>query len=185
MGHSPATNLLSSYLSWRLKWFFLIGQLSVFLAVLVVIVFIFSHYHILILNHWANFNETWHKASLSKVDSKEGRHLFQKKENTNVEKYHLIKKKVSRIPGLFNQAWHNASLGEGNSNLFKCHCSGVGNIEIAKKRGKSERNLGLQNPQPLPISSKLSTKLPLKGHAFLRGENSESIYNLFFFNPIC
>ena len=29
----------------------------------------FSHFHLLLQNHWANFNQTWHKASLGEGDS--------------------------------------------------------------------------------------------------------------------
>ena len=29
----------------------------------------FSHFELLLQNHWANFNQTWHKASLGKEDS--------------------------------------------------------------------------------------------------------------------
>ena len=29
----------------------------------------FSHFHLLLQNHWANFNQTWHKVSLGKGDS--------------------------------------------------------------------------------------------------------------------
>ena len=29
----------------------------------------FSHFHLLLQNYWANFNQTWHKASLGKGDS--------------------------------------------------------------------------------------------------------------------
>ena len=43
-----------AHLSRRLKW-----DLSV---VVVVIVVNFSHFHLLLQNHWANFNQTWHKA---------------------------------------------------------------------------------------------------------------------------
>ena len=28
----------------------------------------FSHFHLLLQNHWTNFNQTWHKASLGKGD---------------------------------------------------------------------------------------------------------------------
>ena len=28
----------------------------------------FSHFHLLLQNHWANFNQTWHKASLGEGD---------------------------------------------------------------------------------------------------------------------
>ena len=29
----------------------------------------FSHFYLLLQNHWANFNQTWHKASLGEGDS--------------------------------------------------------------------------------------------------------------------
>ena len=29
----------------------------------------FSHFHLLLQNHWANFNQTWHKVSLGEGDS--------------------------------------------------------------------------------------------------------------------
>ena len=29
----------------------------------------FSHFHLLLQNHWDNFNQTWHKASLGEGDS--------------------------------------------------------------------------------------------------------------------
>ena len=29
----------------------------------------FSHFHLLLQNYWANFNQTWHKASLGEGDS--------------------------------------------------------------------------------------------------------------------
>ena len=28
-----------------------------------------SHFHLLLQNHWANFNQTWHKASLGEGNS--------------------------------------------------------------------------------------------------------------------
>ena len=37
----------------------------------------FSHFRLLLKNHWANFNQTWHKASLSEVYSNEGPRLFK------------------------------------------------------------------------------------------------------------
>ena len=61
-----------AHLSQRLKWAFLIKicQLSVVVVVVVnVVVVNFSHFHLLLQNHWANFNQTWHKASLGAGDS--------------------------------------------------------------------------------------------------------------------
>ena len=37
----------------------------------------FSHFHLLLQNHWANFNQTWHKASLGSGNSMKGPALFQ------------------------------------------------------------------------------------------------------------
>ena len=49
-----------AHLSWKLKWAFLIvcRSSSVRLSLN------FSHFHLLLKNHWANFKLTWHKASL-------------------------------------------------------------------------------------------------------------------------
>ena len=54
------------HLSRRLKWDFLIKICPLSVVVVVVVVVNFSHFHFLLQNHWANFNQTWHKASLSK-----------------------------------------------------------------------------------------------------------------------
>ena len=55
---------LAHHLSRRLKRDFLIKicPLSV-----VLVVENFSHFHLLLKNHWANFNQSWHKASLGGV----------------------------------------------------------------------------------------------------------------------
>ena len=42
---------------------------SLSLSSCVGVVINFSHIHLLLQNHWANFNQTWHKASLSEGDS--------------------------------------------------------------------------------------------------------------------
>ena len=39
------------------------------LSVVVVVVVNFSDFHLLLQNHLANFNQTWHKASLGERDS--------------------------------------------------------------------------------------------------------------------
>ena len=66
-------SLFLAHLSWRLKWAILIKicPLSVVNVVVVVVVVVvnFSHFHLLLQNHWANLNQTWHKASLGKGDS--------------------------------------------------------------------------------------------------------------------
>ena len=44
-------------------------NLSVVVVVIVDVVVIFSHFHLLLQNHWPNFNQTWHKASFGKGNS--------------------------------------------------------------------------------------------------------------------
>ena len=58
-----------AHLSWKLKWAFLITcrLSSVFLSVRLSVNF--SHFHLLLQNHWANYNQTWHKVSLGCGDS--------------------------------------------------------------------------------------------------------------------
>jgi hypothetical protein len=63
-------SLFLAHLSWKLKWAFLIAfcpssvcpsdvwRLSVRLL----------HFQLLLQNHWANFNQSWHKSSLGKGD---------------------------------------------------------------------------------------------------------------------
>ena len=47
---------------------FSVQNLSVVVVVVSVVVN-FLHFHLLFQNHWANFNQTWHKASLGEGDS--------------------------------------------------------------------------------------------------------------------
>ena len=60
-----------------------ICPLSVVVVVVVVLVGVvvnFSHFNLLLQNHWANFKQTWHKASLGEGDSvcsNEGSAFFQ------------------------------------------------------------------------------------------------------------
>jgi hypothetical protein len=53
-----------AHLSWKLKWATLITHCpsSVCLAVRLSVNFL--HFRLLLQNHWANFNQTWHKSSL-------------------------------------------------------------------------------------------------------------------------
>ena len=62
-----------AHLNRRLKWAFLIKicPLSVVVVVVVgvvVVVVNFSHFHLLLQNHWDNFNQTWHKVFLGEGD---------------------------------------------------------------------------------------------------------------------
>ena len=51
----------------------------------------FSHFHLLLQNHWANFNQTWPKASLGEgiqVCSNEGPRPFPRGDNYEIAKIH-------------------------------------------------------------------------------------------------
>ena len=98
-------------LSQKLKWVFLIkiSPLSVFVIVAVVNI---SHFHLLLQNHWANFNKTWHKASLDKEDSSLfiwRAHRFLRRDSNEITKIYWQNKKNHRIN--FNQTWQKASFG--------------------------------------------------------------------------
>ena len=101
--------------------------------VVVVIVVNYSHFHLLLQNHRANFNQAWHRASLGKGNSS----LFKWRTQPRVDNYEKQKYIVEdnyEIAKLywrhwnnllenhwtnFNQTWHKASLGKENSDLFK------------------------------------------------------------------
>ena len=101
-------NPFLAHLSWKLKWAFLItcrpssGCPSVCPSVCLSVNF--SHFHLLLQNHWANFNQTWYKVSLGEGDSS----LFKwratpSKRGDNWEKikinYQLLKFFFSRTTG--------------------------------------------------------------------------------------
>ena len=51
----------------------------------------FSHFHLLLPNHWANFNQTWHNESLGEGDSicsNEGPCPFPRGDNYQIVKIH-------------------------------------------------------------------------------------------------
>ena len=75
----------------------------------------FSHFHLFLQNHWANFNQTWYEASLAKGNlflQMKGQAFFPKRENNEIAKIHCRKFKnlLSRTTANFNQ--HKAPLGE-------------------------------------------------------------------------
>ena len=56
-----------------------------------VVVVNFSHFHLLLHNHWANFNQTWHKISGmhgNQVWSNKGPRSFQMGDNNKIAKIH-------------------------------------------------------------------------------------------------
>ena len=60
-------------------------------VVVIVVVVNFSYFHLLLQNHWANFNQTWHKASLGEGNSSfsnEGPCPFSRGDNYEMAKIH-------------------------------------------------------------------------------------------------
>ena len=58
-----AYQIFLAHLSWKLKWVSSVVCQSVCPSIN------FSNFRLLLKNHWANFNQTWHKASLCEGDS--------------------------------------------------------------------------------------------------------------------
>ena len=79
----------------------------------------------LLQNHWANFNQTWQKASLGEGDSslfKWRTCPFPRGDNYTNSENTLMKFKNILLQNHwanFNQTWHKASLGKGNLCLLK------------------------------------------------------------------
>ena len=95
-------------------------------VVVCVVVINFSHFHLLVKNHWTNFKQTWHKLKHSWVKGirfvqMKSPALFQGKIITNskniLTKFKNLLLKNHRTN--FNQTWQEASFGEGDQSLFK------------------------------------------------------------------
>ena len=72
-------------------------NLSVVIVVVVVVVINFSHFHLLLQNLWAIFNQTWHKHLWVKgiqVCSNEGPHSFPRGDNYKSAKIHCQNFKI-------------------------------------------------------------------------------------------
>ena len=67
--HLSFQNILT-HLSWKLKWAFLIACCPLSVCPSVCLSVNFSHFHLLLLKHWASFNQTLHTASLGFVQMK-------------------------------------------------------------------------------------------------------------------
>ena len=67
LGHYAGISFLA-HLSRRLKWAFLITICPLSFVVVVVVVN-YSHFLLLLQNHWTNFTKTWYKASLGDTNS--------------------------------------------------------------------------------------------------------------------
>ena len=89
-------------LSQRLKWAFLIKiwPLSVVAVIVMVVVVVinFSNFHLLLKNQPANFNQTWHKASLGERGFKfvqmKGPSQFPRGDNYEIAKIHWCNWKI-------------------------------------------------------------------------------------------
>ena len=104
----------------KFKWILKVWTIYV-VGVVVDVGVNFSHFHLLLQNHGANFNQTWHKASLVKgipFCSNEGPRPFPRGDFYELEKIHWGNFKIfSRTTGPI--LTNNTSLGEVDSSLFK------------------------------------------------------------------
>ena len=117
--------LFLAHLSWKLKWTFLIACRPSSVCQSVRLSLNFSYFRLLLRNHCANFNQTWHKVSLGKGDSSllkwraitfpTGRYLQNSEITLTTLKNLLLKNRWAN----FNQTWHKSSFGKGDSSLFK------------------------------------------------------------------
>ena len=108
-GVCPLNNFLA-HLSQRPKGDSLITICPLSVVVVVVGVINFSHFHPLFQTHWANFNETWHKAFWVKgikVYLNEGPRPFPRGDNYKIAKIHWRNLKIfSRTIGPISTTKH-------------------------------------------------------------------------------
>ena len=110
------------------------------IGVVVVVVVNFSHIHILLQNHWANFNQTWYKVSLSEWDSS----LFKwRGDNNKIAKIHWqIYKIFSRTTGPISTEFStNHPLCEEMLSLFKWRARPIPTVENYEIEKLQSQNL--------------------------------------------
>ena len=77
--------MILAHVSWKLKWPFLNAcRPSVN----------FSHFHLLIQNHWAIFSQTWHKACLGERNSSLFKWVFPRDDNNKILNIHWLNLKI-------------------------------------------------------------------------------------------
>ena len=103
----------------RLEWAFLITicPLSVVVVVVVVVVVNFSHFHLLLQNHWPIATKLGTKHPWVKgiqVCSNKGPRFFPRGDYYEIAKIYWrnLKSLLQNHWANFNQTWHNASLGD-------------------------------------------------------------------------
>ena len=101
---------------------FLIEICPLSFVVVVVVVVNFSHFHLLLQNHWTNFNQTWPKASLGEGNSsllKWREYVFSKGiDNKWTKKLRNFKIVFSRTTGPISTKLHKASLVYGDLSFY-------------------------------------------------------------------
>ena len=139
-----------AHLSWRLKWAYLIKFCPLSMFVIVVVVVNFSPFHLHLQKQWANFNQTWHKASFGEGELSLFKwrappfSLWNSKITLTNLKHLLFQKHWAN----FNWTLHKASLGVGDSNFFKWRAPSFFQGEIFMKLWKyfdKFKNLFFQN----------------------------------------
>ena len=101
---------------------FLIEICPLSFVVVVVVVVNFSHFHLLLQNHWTNFNQTWPKASLVEGNSSllKWRDMSFPRgyDNKWTKKLRNFKIFFSRTTGPISTKLHKASLVDGDFSFY-------------------------------------------------------------------
>ena len=144
-----------AHLSQRFKWAFLIKICPLFVVVVVVIVVInFSHFNLLLQNHWTNIYQTWHKASLGAGDS----YLFKWMASpfSSGDNYEIVKIHWRNFE-IFFSITTQVSLNEGPQPFSRGDNYEIGKIHWRNLKIFISRTTG-------PISTELGTK-----HLWVKG----------------
>jgi hypothetical protein len=123
----------------------------------------FLHFQLLLMNHRANFNQTWHKSSLVGEDSK----LFKWRaqcpcprgdDSKWVKIQWQIFKNLQNQQVNFNQTWYKSSLSKGKFKIFQIKGQVLFKGEINAKMGWSHLKIFLRTTEPeeLKFTWKLS-----------------------------
>ena len=144
-----------AHLSQRLKWAFLITICPLSVVVVVVAVVNFSHFHILLKNHWANFSKHGTKYPWKKgiqVCSNEGYRSFPREDNNNTAKNTLTNFKI-----FFSRTTVPISTKFSRNHLW------VKGIQICSKEGPSPFPRG-DNYEIAKIQLRILKNLLLQNH---------------------
>ena len=94
------------------------------MSIVVIVVVNFSYFHLLLQNHWANFNQTWHKAFFGDEDwslFKWKGPPFSRRNNYEIAKIHWIRKSSFPKNTLNLKIFFSKTMGQFQPNLNTKH----------------------------------------------------------------